>query len=100
MNSTDHDSNDYDCGKYGERGQPAGLPDLSQPSMLDELLAVLCVPRLPTREEQEARWAQEALADLAVPTPAELDHWSAQLAEEATCEARRHRKFPTNPHDD
>lgn len=32
-------------------------------------------------------------------TPAELDHWSAVLAEEAVCEGRIHRKNLTNPHD-
>lgn len=125
MSSTDHD--DYDPDRFGDRGQPAGLPCLDTtpaqdaafasrpasplpPSLFRPIPTVRKVTTQPVRVDpdllaearriREEREAREALADRAEMTDAERDHWSAQMAEEATCEGRIHRKAPVNPHGD
>lgn len=60
-----HCQNEHDA-EHG-RAESVGWPDLSQPSMVDELLAVLSLPRMPSKREQARNWVREAMAEFLAP---------------------------------
>jgi hypothetical protein len=88
---------DFDPDRYGSApdNDSVGWPDLAQPSMLDQLINALAGGKMASRSQQEICWAWEAERQRL----AEEKHWSAQLAEEATCEGRQHRVALENFHE-
>lgn len=49
---------------FPDHNQSVGWPDLSQPSMIDDILRNVCGVKLPTRADQARRWAREAMEAL------------------------------------